>query len=120
MMKAGKLKDTSVVKAQNNYHNAVDAGLLRIPSKMGIAPLTSYLGAQIFEAIGIGEAVIDNRLKGTSSRIEQTPALKDIASETVMMRPEDAELTSMAPSIYLLLLMAHTAIKARLTENRSF
>ena len=65
-MKAGKLK---VVEAQNNYNNVVDACLNKILSKMGISLLTSYSGAQIFEAIGIGEEVIDRRFKGTSSRI---------------------------------------------------
>ena len=90
MMKAGKLKETTVVEAQDNYRKAVEAGLLKILSKMGISLLTSYAGAQIFEAIGLGEEVIGRSFKGTSSRIGGM-TLEDLASETVMMRPEVAD-----------------------------
>jgi len=89
MMEAGKLKNISLEKAQENYRNAVEAGLLKILSKMGISLLTSYAGAQIFEAIGLGEEVIDRSFKGTTSRIGGVN-LEDVASETVMMRPEVA------------------------------
>jgi glutamate synthase (ferredoxin) len=87
MMSAGRLKDISVEEAQDNYRSAVEAGLLKILSKMGISLLTSYAGAQIFEAIGLGEEVIDRSFKATTSRIGGMN-LEDVASETVMMRPE--------------------------------
>lgn len=87
MMEAGKLQKTSVSEAQENYRKAVENGLLKILSKMGISLLTSYSGAQIFEALGIGEDAINRSFKGTTSRIGGM-SLQDIASETVMMRPE--------------------------------
>ena len=90
MMESGKLKKIDVEEAQANYRNAVEAGLLKILSKMGISLLTSYAGAQIFEAIGLGEEVIDTSFKGTTSRIGGMN-LDDVASETVMMRPEVAD-----------------------------
>ena len=48
-----------------NYRKAVDKGLLKILSKMGISLLTSYHGAQIFEALGIADNVIMTAFKGT-------------------------------------------------------
>ena len=90
MMEAGKLAKNTVEEAQSNYRYAVEAGLLKILSKMGISLLTSYAGAQIFEAVGLGDEVINTAFKGTTSRIGGMN-LEDIASETVMMRPEAAE-----------------------------
>ncbi|MBV8130876.1 MAG: glutamate synthase large subunit [Planctomycetaceae bacterium] len=57
-------------QAVKNYAGAVDAGLLKIFSKMGISTLLSYRGAQVFEAIGLSRAVIDEYFPGTPSRIE--------------------------------------------------
>merc|ERR1712238_586584 len=87
MMKNGKLKITTLAEAQENYRTAVENGLLKILSKIGISLLTSYSGAQIFEAIGLGDEVIARSFKGTTSRIGGLN-LEDIASETNMMRPE--------------------------------
>jgi glutamate synthase (ferredoxin) len=56
-------------QAESNYINALDEGLRKILSKMGIATIDSYHGAQLFEAIGIGEALIDACFTGTASRI---------------------------------------------------
>lgn len=56
-------------KAEYNFIKASDAGLLKIFSKMGISTLRSYHGAQIFEAIGISDNVINKYFTGTSSRI---------------------------------------------------
>jgi len=87
LMKTGKLKATTLAEAQENYRSAVEAGLLKILSKIGISLLTSYHGAQIFEAIGLGDEVMDVSFKGTTSRIGGMD-LADIAGETLMMRPE--------------------------------
>jgi glutamate synthase (ferredoxin) len=89
MMESGKLKKATVSEAQENYRCAVENGLLKILSKMGISLLTSYHGAQIFEALGIGEEVINRSFRGTTSRIGGM-TFEDIASEVVMMRPEIA------------------------------
>jgi glutamate synthase (ferredoxin) len=52
-----------------NYRKALEKGLLKIISKMGISTLQSYHGAQIFEAIGLDEKVIDTYFTDTASRI---------------------------------------------------
>ncbi len=53
-----------------NFIHAVDEGLLKILSKMGISTLQSYQGAQIFECIGLGSEVVTKCFKGTVSRID--------------------------------------------------
>jgi len=90
MMEAGKLAAATLDEAQQNYRTAIENGLLKILSKMGISLLSSYQGAQIFEAMGLGEDVMDTSFKGTTSRIGGVD-LEDIASETVMMRPETSD-----------------------------
>jgi glutamate synthase (NADPH) large chain len=57
-------------KALKNYKKAINKGLLKVFSKMGISTLQSYRGAQIFEAIGLNKALVDQYFTGTPSRIE--------------------------------------------------
>lgn len=54
---------------QSNYRYAVEKGLLKVMSKLGISTVLSYKGAQTFEALGIGKEVIELCFKGTLSRI---------------------------------------------------
>ncbi|MBD1903107.1 glutamate synthase-related protein [Trichocoleus sp. DQ-A3] len=69
MMQRGRIKSISLEQAQKNYCKAVEAGLLKILSKMGISLLSSYQGAQIFEAIGIGGDLLKLGFAGTASRL---------------------------------------------------
>ncbi|MBZ5676370.1 MAG: glutamate synthase large subunit [Acidobacteriia bacterium] len=56
--------------ALKNYKKAINKGLLKVFSKMGISTLQSYRGAQIFEAIGLNSDLVDRYFTGTASRIE--------------------------------------------------
>jgi len=76
-----KQKESEPRLAIANTRKALDAGLLKILSKMGISELASYHAAQIFEAIGLGNEVIEVALKGTASRIGGL-SLADIERET--------------------------------------
>ncbi|MFT4176794.1 MAG: glutamate synthase large subunit [Luteolibacter sp.] len=78
----GKL-DTTPLKAMSNYRKALDKGLLKIMSKMGISVLNSYQGAQTFEAIGIGNEVVDFSFTGVSSKIGGI-GFREIAEESVI------------------------------------
>nr|ARO91110.1 ferredoxin-dependent glutamate synthase [Flintiella sanguinaria] len=69
LMKQGKLPLCSLEEAQNNYKTAVELGLLKILSKMGISQLTSYHGSQIFEILGLNSDVVNLCFTGTTSRI---------------------------------------------------
>ena len=55
--------------AEKNYIKAIDKGLLKVMSKMGISTLTSYKGAQLFEAIGLSQSLVDTYFGGTTSKI---------------------------------------------------
>ncbi|MBE9100625.1 glutamate synthase large subunit [filamentous cyanobacterium LEGE 07170] len=82
LMGRGKLDPISIEQAQQNYRKAVQSGLLKILSKMGISLLSSYHGAQIFEAIGIGADLLNLGFKGTASRLGGL-SLVDLASEVI-------------------------------------
>ena len=56
--------------ALKNYKKAINKGLLKVFSKMGISTLQSYRGAQVFEAIGLNKSLVDKYFTGTASRIE--------------------------------------------------
>lgn len=68
-MERGKITAISLEQAFTNYRKAVEGGLLKILSKMGISLLSSYQAAQIFEAIGIGQDLLELGFYGTTSRI---------------------------------------------------
>ena len=79
----GKLEtDLDEEKLRKNYIKAVNDGLLKVFSKMGISTLQSYQGAQIFEIIGLNKAVVDKYFTGAVSRIEGM-GLDEIARETL-------------------------------------
>jgi glutamate synthase domain-containing protein 2/glutamate synthase domain-containing protein 1/glutamate synthase domain-containing protein 3 len=69
-------------KVHKNYIKAVNKGLLKVMSKMGISTQQSYRGAQIFEAVGLNDAFISEFFTYTSSRI-QGIGLQEIAEESI-------------------------------------
>ncbi len=81
-MERGKLKAITLATAQSNYRKAIEEGLLKILSKMGISLLASYHGAQIFEAIGIGADLLHLGFAGTASRLGGL-SVADLAQEVV-------------------------------------
>jgi glutamate synthase (NADPH/NADH) large chain len=56
-------------RAEKNLIKALGKGLLKVMSKMGVSTVASYTGAQIFEAIGLGDEVIGTCFAGTASRL---------------------------------------------------
>ena len=73
------LDDEQVVAA---YRKGVAKGMLKVMAKMGISTLQSYKGAQIFEALGLKDEVIDRCFDGTASRI-QGVSFDVLAEETI-------------------------------------
>ncbi|MDD4183242.1 MAG: glutamate synthase large subunit, partial [Candidatus Omnitrophica bacterium] len=87
LVKIGDVKlETS--KALHNYIHAVEKGILKVLSKMGISTLQSYRGAQIFEALGISREVIDTSFGGTVSRIGGVGF--DIIEQEALLRHQEA------------------------------
>jgi glutamate synthase (NADPH/NADH) large chain len=86
-------------KALSNYKKAVNKGLLKVFSKMGISTLQSYRGAQVFEAIGLNKELIEEYFTGTHSRIEGVGldilAREAIAKHQRAVRPVSASETEL-------------------------
>ena len=74
------LSPVSPVEAVDLYITAVKKGLLKTFSRMGISTVRSYFGAQIFEAVGVAQKVIDTYFCGTASRVGGI-GLAEIAAE---------------------------------------
>jgi len=69
-------------EAIKSYIKAVDKGLLKVMSKMGISTYQSYCGAQIFDAVGLAQDFVNEFFTGTTTRIDGV-GLDAIAEETV-------------------------------------
>ena len=69
-------------EAVRNYRKAIEKGILKIMSKMGISAISSYRGGQIFEVIGLDKAVVDRYFVGTPNRIGGT-TLEAIATDAL-------------------------------------
>ena len=69
------------VEVVERYIKAIDKGLLKVMSKMGISTYQSYCGAQIFDAVGLSSDFIEQYFFGTATTIEGV-GLDEIASET--------------------------------------
>ncbi len=84
MKETGKLNTTLTHdELKKNYIKAINDGLLKVFSKMGISTLQSYQGAQIFEILGLNKDVVDKYFSGATSRIEGM-GLDEIAKETLV------------------------------------
>lgn len=64
----GKLT-TDIISARKNYLKGINKGLLKILSKMGISTIASYRSAQLFEAVGLDQSIIDRCFPSVLSRI---------------------------------------------------
>ena len=70
MLADGEIKGLTLNEALYKYRKGINKGLLKILSKMGISTVASYRGAQLFEAVGLGEEVVSLCLPGTVSRVK--------------------------------------------------
>ncbi|QDY09748.1 glutamate synthase large subunit [Micromonospora sp. HM134] len=69
MIATGALVGVEPGKAVRNYVKALGKGVLKIMSKMGISTVSSYCGAQVFEAVGLDTRLVDRYFRGTPSTI---------------------------------------------------
>ena len=83
----GALPDLDAAKIINAYRQAIDKGLLKIMSKMGICMLSSYHGSQLFEAVGIGPSLIRNHFTDTPSQVAGIE-VPELADETILRHTE--------------------------------
>ncbi len=75
------------LKAIRNYIKASGKGILKVMSKMGVSTVASYTGAQIFEAVGLSDELVDEYFTGTVSRLGGI-GLHEIAQEVAARHAE--------------------------------
>jgi glutamate synthase domain-containing protein 2/glutamate synthase domain-containing protein 1/glutamate synthase domain-containing protein 3 len=78
------LQDIDHTKACANFSKAATKGVIKVMSKMGISAVQSYHGAQVFEAVGLRQDVIDEYFTWTSSRIGGIGM--DVVAQEIMLR----------------------------------
>ncbi|HVM07928.1 MAG TPA: glutamate synthase large subunit [Acidimicrobiales bacterium] len=88
MIRDGQITGLSNRKAHRNYIKACGKGVLKVMSKMGVSTVASYTGAQIFEAIGLAQDLVDEYFTGTVSRIGGVGL--DVLAEEVARRHKKA------------------------------
>ena len=91
LVKRGKVQ-TEYATAEAHYIKAVDKGLKKIMSKMGISTIRSYRGAKIFESIGLGEDLL-RRYFGTEVSTIGGIGLKEIARDAIRLQEQAKEQT---------------------------
>ena len=69
LIKSGRVAGVEVDEAARNYIHALEAGILKVLSKVGISTLQSYRGAQIFECLGLSDDVVRQYFTDTVARI---------------------------------------------------
>jgi glutamate synthase (ferredoxin) len=84
MINEGMLTGIDHKKACANFVKAASKGVIKVASKMGISSLQSYRGAQVFEAVGLRQDVIDEYFSWTPSRVGGIGT--DVVAQEVLMR----------------------------------
>jgi glutamate synthase (NADPH/NADH) large chain len=84
LVRRGVIADVTPEKAMRNIVKALGKGLLKVMSKMGVSTVASYRGAQIFEAVGLSQGVIDAYFTGTASKLGGVGL--DVIAEEVRQR----------------------------------
>jgi glutamate synthase domain-containing protein 2/glutamate synthase domain-containing protein 1/glutamate synthase domain-containing protein 3 len=87
LKKGSYAKDLDLDHAVKNYIKSIRKGLFKIISKMGISTIQSYCGAQIFEAVGLGESLVKKYFTATPSRIGGID-VRTVAEETLRRHAE--------------------------------
>jgi glutamate synthase (NADPH/NADH) large chain len=88
LARRGQLGDVTEEQAVRNLITALGKGVLKVMSKMGISTVASYRGAQVFEAIGLAQDVVDRYFTGTRSRLGGVGL--DVVAEEVARRHASA------------------------------
>jgi glutamate synthase (NADPH/NADH) large chain len=81
LVRDGAITDVTYKQAQKHLIKALGKGVLKVMSKMGISTIASYTGAQVFEALGLSQDLVDEYFTGTTSRLGGI-GLDVIAEET--------------------------------------
>ncbi|MBX3313455.1 MAG: glutamate synthase large subunit [Actinobacteria bacterium] len=83
MIVRGVLTDVALDAAEAKYIKAAGKGVLKVMSKMGISTIASYTGAQVFEAVGLGQDLVEEYFTGTTSKLGGI-GLDELAQEVAL------------------------------------
>ena len=97
LVRTGVVTDIAAEKAVRNLVKALGKGVLKVMSKMGISTVGSYTGAQVFEAIGLSQKLVDKYFTGTTSRLGGI-GLEVIASEIAQRHETAYPATGISPA----------------------
>ena len=98
MVRRGLVTGVTPEKAVRNLVKALGKGVLKVMSKMGVSTVASYRGAQIFEAVGLSEELVDRYFTGTTSRLGGVGL--DVIAAEVAARHDRAYPVSRAPQTH--------------------
>ncbi|MDH5180984.1 MAG: glutamate synthase large subunit [Gammaproteobacteria bacterium] len=70
MARSGEVSDGGTPRLAQQYRKGINKGLYKITSKMGISTISSYRGSQLFESVGLNQAVVDLCFVGTTNRLQ--------------------------------------------------
>ncbi|MBI1352412.1 MAG: glutamate synthase large subunit [Actinomycetales bacterium] len=84
LVRQGVITDVTPEKAMRNLVKSLGKGVLKVMSKMGVSTVASYRGAQIFEAIGLSQGLVDSYFTGTASKLGGVDI--DVIAEEVAKR----------------------------------
>jgi glutamate synthase (NADPH/NADH) large chain len=87
--------------AEKHYIKAINKGMLKVMSKMGISTIRSYRGARIFESLGLSQELLNKYFQGSPSVIEGA-GLDDIAAETAAAHASGFGVQDVATDEYML------------------
>jgi len=88
LARRGELDGISPATATRHVIKALGKGVLKVMSKMGVSTVASYRGAQIFEAVGLSQELVDHYFTGTTSQLGGVGL--DVLAEEVRMRHDVA------------------------------
>src|SRR3546814_11075713 len=90
MVRSGQVKNKPAEQLAQSYRKAINKGLYKIISKMGIATISSYRGAQLFEIVGLPDQIVDLCFEDPVSRL-QGARFADIKAEQPQLENGRAE-----------------------------
>ena len=87
LVEAGELNELDAFDARYQYGKSLNKGLVKVMSKMGVSTVASYVGSQLFEAVGLSEEVLSRYFPGFHSRVGGA-TLERIAEDVVHWHDE--------------------------------
>ncbi len=87
MINTGEIVDSDLMVLAKHFRKGIDKGLYKIMSKMGISTIASYRGAQLFEAVGLANEVVELCFTGTTNRVKGS-SFSDLEADQIALQQQ--------------------------------